>query len=189
MEKLAARGNNFAGLVLQYRQLTKLKSTYLDALPREVNPDTGRIHTRYNQVVAATGRLSSSDPNLQNIPIRTEMGRKVRDAFVPEPGWSMLAADYSQIELRIMAHLSADKGLLKAFELEQDVHRATAAEVFDTTPWWTISADTVRARVAAAVRAFDGGDRGTAGVARATQVGGCWSFFSPAFAAGTGSRQ
>ncbi|MBW2374486.1 MAG: DNA polymerase I, partial [Deltaproteobacteria bacterium] len=120
--------------ILEYRSVFKLKNTYLDALPREVNPDTGRIHTRYNQIVAATGRLSSSDPNLQNIPIRTEMGRRVRDAFVPEEGWSMLAADYSQIELRVLAHLSRDPALVDAFSRGDDVHVQTACALFGVQP-------------------------------------------------------
>lgn len=120
--------------ILDYRSVSKLKSTYLDALPREVNPETGRIHTRYNQLVAATGRLSSSDPNLQNIPIRTEMGRRVRDAFVPEEGWSMLAADYSQIELRVLAHLSRDPALVDAFSRGDDVHVQTACALFGVQP-------------------------------------------------------
>jgi len=120
--------------ILEYRSVSKLKSTYLDALPREVNPSTGRIHTRYNQLVAATGRLSSSDPNLQNIPIRTAMGRRVRDAFVPEEGWSMLAADYSQIELRVLAHLSRDPALLDAFSRGDDVHVQTACALFGVQP-------------------------------------------------------
>jgi DNA polymerase-1 len=120
--------------ILEYRSISKLKSTYLDALPREVNPNTGRIHTRYNQLVAATGRLSSSDPNLQNIPIRTEMGRRVRDAFVPMRGWSMFAADYSQIELRVLAHLSRDPALLDAFSRGDDVHVQTACALFSVRP-------------------------------------------------------
>ncbi|MBT8450906.1 MAG: DNA polymerase I [Deltaproteobacteria bacterium] len=120
--------------ILEYRSVSKLKSTYLDALPREVNPETGRIHTRYNQLVAATGRLSSSDPNLQNIPIRTPMGRKVRDAFVPEEGWSMLSADYSQIELRVLAHLSRDPALVDAFSRGDDVHVRTACALFGVAP-------------------------------------------------------
>jgi DNA polymerase-1 len=120
--------------ILEYRSVSKLKSTYLDALPREVNPETGRIHTRYNQLVAATGRLSSSDPNLQNIPIRTEMGRKVRDAFVPKEGWSMLSADYSQIELRVLAHLSRDPALVDAFSRGDDVHVQTACALFGVKP-------------------------------------------------------
>ena len=117
-------------LILEHRSLSKLKSTYTDKLPELVCPRTGRIHTSYHQAVAATGRLSSSDPNLQNIPIRTEEGRRIRQAFIARPGCTLLAADYSQIELRIMAHLSEDRGLLKAFEDDEDVHRATAAEVF-----------------------------------------------------------
>jgi DNA polymerase-1 len=117
-------------VILEYRGVAKLKSTYTDKLPLQIDPDTGRVHTSYHQAVAATGRLSSTDPNLQNIPIRTPEGRRIRQAFVAPPGHVLLAADYSQIELRIMAHLSQDKGLLQAFADEQDVHRATAAEVF-----------------------------------------------------------
>jgi len=121
-------------LILEYRSLSKLKSTYTDKLPQQVCPETGRVHTSYHQAVAATGRLSSSDPNLQNIPVRTEEGRRIRQAFVASPGRVLLAADYSQIELRIMAHLSSDKGLLTAFSAGEDVHRATAAEVFGVQP-------------------------------------------------------
>jgi DNA polymerase-1 len=117
-------------LILDYRSLSKLKSTYTDKLPQQVDDKTGRIHTSYHQAVAATGRLSSSNPNLQNIPIRSEEGRKIRQAFIAPQGYKIVAADYSQIELRIMAHLSADAGLLKAFSAGEDVHRATAAEVF-----------------------------------------------------------
>ncbi|MHB8679973.1 MAG: DNA polymerase I, partial [Rudaea sp.] len=117
-------------LVLDHRTLAKLRSTYTDKLPEAVNPRSGRVHTSYHQAVAATGRLSSNDPNLQNIPIRTEEGRRIRQAFVAPAGCKILAADYSQIELRIMAHLSGDAGLLAAFHGNQDVHRATAAEVF-----------------------------------------------------------
>ncbi len=117
-------------LILEYRGLAKLKSTYTDKLPSDVNARTGRIHTSYHQAVAATGRLSSSDPNLQNIPIRTPEGRRIRQAFVAPEGFRLLAADYSQIELRIMAHLSEDEGLLRAFASDQDIHTATAAEVF-----------------------------------------------------------
>jgi DNA polymerase-1 len=120
-------------LLLEYRSLSKLKSTYTDKLPEMINPRTGRVHTSYHQAVAATGRLSSSDPNLQNIPIRTEEGRRIRQAFIAPEGYRILAADYSQIELRIMAHLSGDTGLLEAFEKGQDVHRATAAEVFEVS--------------------------------------------------------
>lgn len=120
-------------LILEYRSLSKLKSTYTDKLPQQVEPTTGRVHTSYQQAVAATGRLSSTDPNLQNIPIRTEEGRRIRQAFVAQSGYIMVAADYSQIELRIMAHLSGDKGLLDAFSKGLDVHSATAAEVFGVT--------------------------------------------------------
>jgi DNA polymerase-1 len=118
-------------LLLEFRGMSKLKSTYTDKLPQQINPKTGRVHTSYHQAVAATGRLSSSDPNLQNIPIRSEEGRKIRQAFIAPPGYKIVAADYSQIELRIMAHLSGDAGLLAAFSQGVDVHSATAAEVFD----------------------------------------------------------
>lgn len=121
-------------LLLEHRSLAKLKSTYTDKLPQQINKATGRIHTSYHQGVTATGRLSSSDPNLQNIPIRSSEGRRIRQAFVAPAGQMMLAADYSQIELRIMAHLSGDEGLLNAFAQGQDVHRATAAEVFEVAP-------------------------------------------------------
>ncbi|NKB34703.1 MAG: DNA polymerase I [Pseudomonadales bacterium] len=119
-------------LILEQRSLAKLKSTYTDKLPLEVNSNTARIHSSFQQAVAATGRLSSTDPNLQNIPIRTAEGRKVRKAFVPEKGYKLMAADYSQVELRIMAHLSGDPGLLTAFSSDLDVHKATAADVFNT---------------------------------------------------------
>lgn len=121
-------------MILSYRSLAKLKSTYADKLPLDIQPATGRIHTSYHQAVAATGRLSSSDPNLQNIPIRNAEGRRIRQAFVAPAGRSILAADYSQIELRIMAHLSGDAGLTQAFAENQDIHRATAAEVFGLAP-------------------------------------------------------
>ncbi|TFH85834.1 DNA polymerase I [Billgrantia azerbaijanica] len=117
-------------VIMEHRGLAKLKSTYTDKLPRLVDPASGRLHTSYHQAVTATGRLSSSDPNLQNIPVRTEEGRKIRQAFVARPGYRIVAADYSQIELRIMAHLSADRGLLDAFAEGRDIHAATAAEVF-----------------------------------------------------------
>jgi DNA polymerase-1 len=110
--------------------MAKLKSTYTDKLPLQIDPKPGRIHTSYHQAVAATGRLSSSDPNLQNIPIRSAEGRRIRQAFIAPPGYVILAADYSQIELRIMAHLSGDRGLVEAFSRGEDIHRATAAEVF-----------------------------------------------------------
>jgi len=118
-------------LILEYRSMSKLKSTYTDKLPQQVDPDTGRVHTSYHQAVAATGRLSSSDPNLQNIPVRSEEGRRIRQAFIAPPGCKLLAADYSQIELRIMAHLSGDAGLLQAFREDKDIHSATAAEIFN----------------------------------------------------------
>ncbi|GAB4350898.1 MAG: DNA polymerase I [Gammaproteobacteria bacterium] len=121
-------------LILDYRSLSKLQSTYTDRLPEQINPTTGRVHTSYHQAVAATGRLSSSDPNLQNIPVRTEEGRRIRQAFIAPEGCKLLAADYSQIELRIMAHLSGDEGLLEAFASGQDIHTATAAEVFGLPP-------------------------------------------------------
>ncbi len=119
-------------LILEHRSLSKLKSTYVDKLPEQINSQTGRVHTSYHQAVAATGRLSSSNPNLQNIPVRSEEGRRIRKAFIPAKGFTMLAADYSQIELRIMAHLSEDKALLAAFAAGEDIHKATAAEVFST---------------------------------------------------------
>ncbi len=127
-------------LLLEYRTLSKLKSTYTDKLPEMINPCTGRVHTSYHQGVTATGRLSSSNPNLQNIPIRSEEGRRIRQAFIAPPGYKILAADYSQIELRIMAHLSGDQSLLTAFNEGQDVHRATASEVFDV-PLESVSGD------------------------------------------------
>jgi DNA polymerase-1 len=131
-------------LILEYRSLAKLKSTYTDRLPGDINPVSGRVHTSYHQAVAATGRLSSSGPNLQNIPIRTELGRRIRKAFVAPPGQVILACDYSQIELRIMAHFSRDPGLLEAFRDGVDVHRATAGEVFET-PYEEVSAEQRRA--------------------------------------------
>lgn len=129
MVQLAAE-HDLPRIILEYRSLTKLKTTYLDKLPLQINSKTDRIHTSYHQAVASTGRLSSSDPNLQNIPIRTEEGRRIREAFIPAKGYRLMAADYSQIELRIMAHLSGDAGLLEAFAEGKDIHRATAAEVF-----------------------------------------------------------
>ena len=127
-------------MILDYRQFAKLRSTYTDKLPEMVNPRTGRVHTSYHQAAVATGRLSSTDPNLQNIPVRTEEGRRIREAFIAPEGWRVLAADYSQIELRIMAHMSGDPGLTNAFRHDQDVHRATAAEVFGVAPD-TVTAD------------------------------------------------
>jgi DNA polymerase-1 len=116
--------------ILAYRTLAKLKSTYVDALPALIDPGTGRIHTSLNQTVTATGRLSSSEPNLQNIPIRTDLGRNIRKAFIAEKGASLLSADYSQIELRILAHMSGDAALIETFLQDQDVHTRTASEIF-----------------------------------------------------------
>jgi DNA polymerase-1 len=121
-------------LVLEHRQLSKLKGTYLDALPELVNPKTGRVHTSFNQTGAVTGRVASQDPNLQNIPIRTELGREVRKGFIVPDGWKMIAADYSQVELRIAAHICRDPGLRAAFASGEDIHRATAATVLGVTP-------------------------------------------------------
>jgi DNA polymerase I len=130
LQELADDGYELPQIIMEYRSLSKLKSTYTDRLPEQVNKTTGRVHTSYHQAVTATGRLSSSDPNLQNIPIRSEQGRRIREAFVAPEGYTLLAADYSQIELRIMAHLSQDEGLLKAFAAGEDIHRHTAAEIF-----------------------------------------------------------
>lgn len=134
LQELADKGYRLPELILEHRSLAKLQSTYTDKLPKMVDPDTGRVHTSYHQAVASTGRLSSSDPNLQNIPIRSAEGRRIRQAFIAESGNQLLAADYSQIELRIMAHLSGDEGLLNAFAQGEDIHRATAAEVFGMLP-------------------------------------------------------
>jgi DNA polymerase-1 len=131
LQELADSGHVLPSLLMEYRELSKLESTYLDALPGMVNPNTGRIHTSFNQTVAATGRLSSSDPNLQNIPIRRELGRDIRRGFIPRTGWTLLAADYSQIELRLLAHLSADPAFVEAFNAGGDIHRQTAAIIFD----------------------------------------------------------
>jgi len=133
LQEFADEGEELPALILKHRSMSKLKSTYTDKLPQQVNAETGRVHTSYNQTVAATGRLSSTDPNLQNIPIRSEEGRRIRQAFIAEKGYCLLAADYSQIELRIMAHLSQDESLLKAFSEGMDIHKATAAEVFGVT--------------------------------------------------------
>ncbi|MEO8575064.1 MAG: DNA polymerase I [Gemmatimonadales bacterium] len=131
LQELAEAGHTLPTLLMEYRELAKLESTYLDALPVMVNPQTGRLHTSYSQTVAATGRLSSSDPNLQNIPIRRELGRDIRRGFVPRSGWKLLAADYSQIELRLLAHLSGDAAFVEAFKAGGDIHRQTAAIIFD----------------------------------------------------------
>ena len=139
LEELA-QSHALPKLILEYRGIAKLKSTYTDKLPEQIDPHTGRIHTSYHQAVAATGRLSSTDPNLQNIPVRTAEGRRIRQAFVAAPGHTLVAADYSQIELRIMAHLSGDASLLTAFAEDRDVHRSTAAEVF-SVPLQSVSDD------------------------------------------------
>ena len=131
LEELAAAGHELPRLLMEYRQLDKLRGTYVDALPALVNPETRRIHTTFNQSVAATGRLSSSDPNLQNIPVRTDLGREIRKGFVAPPGALLLTADYSQIELRVLAHYSGDPVFVRAFREEKDIHRETAAVVFD----------------------------------------------------------
>ena len=131
LQELADAGHTIPGLLMEYRELAKLENTYLDALPAMVNPHTGRLHTSFNQTVAATGRLSSSDPNLQNIPIRRELGRDIRRGFIPRTGWTLLAADYSQIELRLLAHLSSDPAFVEAFKAGGDIHRQTAAIIFD----------------------------------------------------------
>ncbi|NNM61203.1 MAG: DNA polymerase I [Steroidobacteraceae bacterium] len=143
LEELAAE-HAMPRLILEYRGIAKLKSTYTDTLPERIEPSTGRIHTSYHQATAATGRLSSSDPNLQNIPVRTPEGRRIRQAFIAPPGQALVAADYSQIELRIMAHLSGDEALLQAFAQDRDVHRATASEVFGL-PEEAVTADQRRA--------------------------------------------
>src|SRR6185295_6759409 len=121
-------------MILDYRGLSKLKSTYTDKLPGMINPETGRVHTNYGQAIAVTGRLASNDPNLQNIPIRSAEGRRIREAFIAPPGSVIMSADYSQIELRIMAHISQDESLLRAFAAGEDIHRATAAEIFGGAP-------------------------------------------------------
>jgi len=131
LTELAEQGYELPQIILEYRSLAKLKSTYTDALPKQVNAKTGRVHTHYQQAVASTGRLSSTDPNLQNIPVRTEEGRRIRQAFIAPAQHCLIAADYSQIELRIMAHLSGDEGLIQAFTAGKDIHKATAAEIFD----------------------------------------------------------
>jgi DNA polymerase-1 len=134
LEQLAAMGHELPRLILEYRELQKLKSTYVDTLPERINRTTGRIHTSFNQAGAATGRLSSAEPNLQNIPVRTARGEAIRAGCVPRPGWVFLVADYSQIELRIMAHLSGDQAFIEAFQQGGDIHRQTAALIFNVPP-------------------------------------------------------
>ena len=131
LQELADEGHPIPELLMEYRELFKLEGTYLDALPALVNPETQRLHTSFNQTVATTGRLSSSDPNLQNIPIRRELGRDIRRGFVPRRGWRFLAADYSQIELRLLAHLSHDPAFVTAFRAGGDIHRQTASVIFE----------------------------------------------------------
>jgi DNA polymerase-1 len=133
LEKLAALGYELPRKITEHRQVSKLKGTYVDALPAMVNARTGRVHTQFNQTVASTGRLSSSDPNLQNIPARTEQGRQIRQAFLPEPGWRLLSADYSQVELRMLAHFCGDEALRRAFAEDHDIHAAVAAQVFSVS--------------------------------------------------------
>jgi len=130
LSELAAQGHQIPRLILEYRELDKLDGTYVSKLPALVHPETGRIHTTFNQTVAATGRLSSSDPNLQNIPVRTTLGREIRKGFVPDEGYLFLSADYSQIELRVLAHLSEDPAFVEAFRADRDIHRETAARIF-----------------------------------------------------------
>ena len=134
LSELAARGQEVPRLILEYRELDKLRSTYIEPLPELVHPETGRVHTSFNQTVAATGRLSSSDPNLQNIPVRSALGREIRKGFVPDEGWTFVGADYSQVELRILAHLSGDPAFVEAFRAGRDVHRETAARIFGVEP-------------------------------------------------------
>ncbi|MBV9122363.1 MAG: DNA polymerase I [Planctomycetes bacterium] len=148
LERLAALGHPLPRKILEYRQIAKLKGTYVDALPDLINPHTGRVHASFNQTVTATGRLSSSDPNLQNIPVRTEQGRQIRQAFVPEKGWRLLTADYSQIELRLLAHFCEDAELRRAFTEDRDIHGLVAAQIFsvpekDVTPEMRRMAKTV----------------------------------------------
>jgi DNA polymerase-1 len=130
LEQLAEMGHEVPRLLIEYREMSKLKSTYVDSLPSFLNPQTGRIHTSYNPAGAQTGRLSSNDPNLQNIPVRTERGEAIRRAFIPTAGWQLIVADYSQIELRLLAHFSEDPAFLEAFQRGGDIHRQTAALIF-----------------------------------------------------------
>jgi DNA polymerase-1 len=134
LEELASMGHRLPTLLMEYRQLDKLLSTYVTALPRTINPETGRVHTSFNQTVASTGRLASSDPNLQNIPIRTELGAEIRRGFIPEKGYAFVSADYSQIELRVLAHFSGDPAFVDAFRAGADIHRQTAALIFGVDP-------------------------------------------------------
>jgi DNA polymerase-1 len=144
LQELADEGHTLPGLLMEYRELAKLENTYLDTLPALVNPHTGRLHTSFNQTVASTGRLSSSDPNLQNIPIRRELGKDIRRGFIPRTGWQLMAADYSQIELRLLAHLSGDEAFVAAFRAGGDIHRQTASVIFGV-PLETVSSE-MRAR-------------------------------------------
>jgi DNA polymerase-1 len=166
--------------IVEYRGLTKLKNTYVDALPLLVHPRTGRVHTTFNQAVAATGRLSSSEPNLQNIPVRTELGRRIRQAFVAPPGFQLVSADYSQIELRILAHFSQDPAFLEAFRAGADIHERTAAEVFGVPP---ASVTSEQRRIAKAINfglVFGQSDYGLAqavGIPRATAKAYIASYF------------
>jgi DNA polymerase-1 len=144
LQELADEGHALPGLLMEYRELAKLENTYLDTLPVLVNPHTGRLHTSFNQTVASTGRLSSSDPNLQNIPIRRELGKDIRRGFIPREGWQLMAADYSQIELRLLAHLSGDEAFVQAFRAGGDIHRQTASVIFGV-PLETVSSE-MRAR-------------------------------------------
>ena len=137
LEKLAAKSDELSEdqqkvltIMFEQRQLEKLRGTYVDALPVLVNPETGRVHTSFNQTGAVTGRMSSSNPNLQNIPIRTDLGREIRKAFVPAEGWLLVAADYSQVELRVLAHVAQEPALIEAFRADQDIHVATASRLF-----------------------------------------------------------
>jgi DNA polymerase-1 len=139
LEELA-RLHPLPAKILEYRQYAKLKNTYVDAMPQMVHPQTGRVHASFNQVVAATGRLSAHDPNLQNIPVRSEQGREIRAAFLPQSGWKLLAADYSQIELRVLAHFSGDPTLCAAFARDEDIHARVAGEVF-AIPLESVTAD------------------------------------------------
>ena len=164
LQALAAQGHRLPELLMEYRQLDKLLSTYVDALPRMVNPETGRIHTSFNQTIAATGRLSSTDPNLQNIPIRTEMGAEIRRGFVPQEGHVFFSADYSQIELRILAHYSEDPAFVEAFRQGEDIHRQTAALIFgvprqEVTREMRDRAKTVNFAVIYGIGAFSLGNR------------------------------